>query len=607
MHDLSGGGVERMRLSLIEALRERGLSVSLILGRREGPLETHIPTDLSVISLNASRTILELRRLNIAISEIKPDILVASLDHNNIVALLAKASTSADFRLIICQHNALSAELALGWKYGLVPLLYKLLHKYSDAVVAVSRGVANDLCHVAKLPRNKISVIHNPVIGTDFEEKVSAAAPHPWFSERSCPIFVFIGRLTRQKDVGTLLLAMQRLLRRRDARLILVGEGDQLDELRRMTKRYDISYAVDFVGFQSNPLPWIKNADALISSSRYEGLGNAIIEALACGTPVIATDCSHGPAEILLEGTLGTLVPVGDFEALAEAMENLNRNEVDTASLLGRAGDFTASACAREHIKLFERVLGGSKRSIRVLGIHLSPLSAKQAAEVIIGECNPRSVKLLVTPNIDHVRLMRRAAFADAYSVAELICADGFPVLLYARLRGLCLTTRVTGCDVFSSLISHPQICMHRLYCVVESKKTLDAARAWFDDAGFGSRVEIACAPVGLTDNIEAQITLVRSIREFEPSIVILTLGAPVSEEFAHRYRHILPPCWIMCVGQALRVHLGLTCRAPFLLRKIGLEWLWRVYCEPSRLSARYVRALLWFPIAICLDRSGRF
>jgi exopolysaccharide biosynthesis WecB/TagA/CpsF family protein len=602
MHDLSGGGVERMRLSLIAALRAHGIVVSLVLGRRRGPLERELPADLPVVDLQASRTMYEIPGLARFLRQCRPDILVSSLDHNNIAALIAHAWSGLATRLVICQHNALSAERSLGWKYRLVPLAYKLLHHSADAIVAVSRGVANDLCDFANMPRSKISVIYNPVIGPDFAAQSDGAAPHPWFVARTCPVFVFIGRLTAQKDAVTLLLAMQRLLRRQKARLILVGAGEDLGKLRSMAEQRDIGHAVEFVGFQSNPLPWIRHADALVSPSRYEGLGNAIIEALACGTPVIATDCPHGPAEILLEGALGTLVPVGDFEALAEAMARVGHDNADQASLTSRATAFTASACAAAHIKLFEKVVAGRNRSVQAFGVELSPLRADQVADTIVCDHNPQSVKLMVTPNIDHVRLLRRRDFAAAYATAHFVCPDGFPVLLYARMRGLHLTTRVTGCDVFKALLRHPDLAKHRIYCLVESAATMDRARDWFAARDLETKVEIACAQAGLARSQEGQVALVQRICDFAPTILVLTLGAPVSEEFAHRHRHLLPPCWILCVGQALRIELNLVRRAPPLWRRLGLEWLWRVCSEPARLSGRYARALLWFPVAIWHD-----
>ena len=311
MHDLSGGGVERMRLTLIAELRSRGLNVSLVLGRKQGPLVPSLPTDLKTVVLGTKRSVFAVSRLVSFLLSEKPDILVSSLDHNNIAALLARLFVGSSTGLIICQHNALACERKTGWKYAAVPWLYWLLHRVADGIVAVSRGVADDLSVTAWIARPRISVIYNPVIEKGFFERAAGPAPHMWLARKDCPVFVFVGRLTAQKDAITLLQAMEMVLRRCKAKLILLGEGKEEQALRQFTIKAGIAHSIAFVGFQTNPLPWIRHADALISSSRYEGLGNAIVEALACGTHVIATDCPHGPAEVLLDGKLGSACSAG--------------------------------------------------------------------------------------------------------------------------------------------------------------------------------------------------------------------------------------------------------------------------------------------------------
>ncbi len=606
MHDLSGGGVERMRLALISALRARGVEVRLVVACRNGPLLALLPKDLPLTELGAFSTMRAIPKLARFLRDAQPDILVSSLDHNNIAAMIARVMSGSAARLVICQHNALSAERALGWKYRLVPLAYRLLRPSANAVVAVSRGVANDLCALSGIRRSKISVIYNPVIAEDFDQKSHSEPPHSWLAEKTCPVFVFVGRLSAQKDAFTLLAAMQLLLRQFKARLILVGDGEDELSLRRDAIRRGIAHAVAFAGFQLNPLPWIRQADALVSSSRYEGLGNAIVEALACGTQVIATDCPHGPSEVLLEGELGALVPVGDAEAMADAMAHVLTGRVDSAKLQARAASFTAATCAEAHLALFRRIMVGRGRIVHALGMDLSPFSVDQVVNRIIQEPGDGGPRILVTPNLDHVRLLRRPDFAAAYAAAHLVCPDGLPVLLYARLRGLKLRARVTGCEVFGQLMRHPGLPMQRLFLVVESPTTETAARAWAAGLGIADRITIAVAPPGLMSDVSAQNALVRRVCEARPTILVVTLGAPVSEVFVHQHRHALPPCWALCLGQALRVELRLAQRAPLAWQRLGLEWLWRLRHEPRRLFGRYARDIAWFPVAIWRDISGR-
>jgi exopolysaccharide biosynthesis WecB/TagA/CpsF family protein len=605
MQDLSGGGVERMRLTLAATLQARGLDVSLVVGTRQGPLMALLPQNMPVLELGTARTWQAIPRLARFLRDSQPDIIISSLDHNNIAAMIARVLSGSAARLIVCQHNALSAERVLGWKYRLVPLAYRMLHRSANAVVAVSRGVANDLA-VSGIPRAKISVIYNPVVDGDFAAKCAGPPPYPWLANKIGPVFVSVGRLTAQKDPYTLLAALRILLDKAKARLILVGEGEAEPALRRYAIKRGIAHAVAFVGYQINPLPWIMHADALISSSRYEGFGNAIVEALACGTQVIATDCPHGPSEVLLEGALGTLVPVGDVEALAEAMAHVTTKTVDAAKLRARAAAFTASACADAHLNLFRRIVVGRSQIVHALGMDLSPLSPEQVVNRLVEMPGPDCVRLMVTPNLDHVRLLRRPDFAAAYADAHLVCPDGLPVLLYARMRGLKLRTRVTGCEVVALLLRHAGLRQHRLFLVVESAATERAAHAWAQCVGMTDRVTIAVAPPSLGTDDQAQDALVRRIRKAWPTILMMTLGAPVSEVFVHRHRHSLPNCWGLCVGQALRVELRLAQRAPVAWRKAGLEWLWRLRREPRRLAGRYARALAWFPVAVWRDLAGR-
>ena len=595
MHDLSGGGVERMRLALIAELRARGLAVMLILGHRKGALDSLVPPDLPVVVLGRQGTLRAVIPLAQALRRVRPDVLVASLDHNNVTALLAGWVSRARTKVVICQHNALSAETAIGWKYRAIPWLYWLLQKHAAGIVAVSRGVADDLAAVAGIERTRITPIYNPVISGDFAARAAGGPPHAWLADKQGPVLMFAGRLTAQKDPALLLDAMALLP---DARLIMLGEGPLCGELEDQANRLGIAPRVLFAGFAANPLPWIAHAACLVLPSRYEGLGNVLIEALACGTPVVATDCPHGPSEILQAGRFGTLVAIEDSAGLAGAVRRMLEQKPDRNALKRRAGDFTAAACADAHQALFRQVM--APHAPRAFGVRLSPLDAPQVIGRVMGE-TASALRLIVTPNIDHVRLLRQNTFAAAYAGAEIVCPDGFPVLLYARLRGLALARRVTGCALFAHLTEHELLPAKRVVIVTESASSEDAVRRWSRARGLG-KLRVLTAPDGLARNPAAQAALAHAISAEAPDILVMTLGAPVSEVFVHAHRHILPPCWALCVGQAVRVHLGLTQRASPLWQRLGLEWLWRLQQEPRRLLGRYVSDLAWFPVAVVRD-----
>jgi exopolysaccharide biosynthesis WecB/TagA/CpsF family protein len=605
MHDLAGGGVERMRLALIAELRGRGVPTCLIVRTRDGPLARLLPADLQVIELGCAGMLRSVPRLGRVLRNLRPRILLASLDHNNVTALLAGAWAPGT-QVVICQHNALSAEARSGWKYRIIPFLYWLLQHRAAGIVAVSHGVADDLARAAWIPRTRITPIYNPVIGADFATRMAGEVRHRWFGDGGPPVCVFAGRLTAQKDPGLLVEAIAAVATAREVRLLVMGEGPLRAALQAQAQALGVARIVEFLGFQANPLPWIREAACLVSTSRYEGLGNVLIEALACGTPVVATDCPHGPAEILSGGAVGILVPVGDAVALAGAISQVLANPPKADDLRRRAAAFTAAACAEAHLALFDE-LGVGRPLRHGFGLQFSSLSAQAVVERVV-ECPPSSgPNLVVTPNIDHVRLLRRPAFAAACQGARLVCPDGFPVLAYAQLRGLRVSQRVTGCEIFSLLAGHAALPLKRLLVVVESLPTERAVLSWARARGL-SRVEVITAPLGLEQHVSAQLRLVEAICRAQPDILVMTLGAPVSEVFVHQHRETLPNCWALCVGQAVRVHLGLVRRAPYRWQRAGLEWLWRVLQEPRRLSQRYAKAAFWFPLAVAVDivKGGR-
>jgi exopolysaccharide biosynthesis WecB/TagA/CpsF family protein len=526
---------------------------------------------------------------------VRPDILVSSLDHNNIAALLAGTLSLVGTRVFVCQHNFLSRERSLGWKYYVVPLLYRLLSRGATGMIAVSDGVAADLAATAGIRRSRITTIFNPVIGPDFVTRAAGPAPHRWLASREGQVFVFVGRLVDQKDPQTLLHGFA-MLRNSAARLILLGDGPLRQALVALAARLGIDGRVLFAGHQLNPLPWILYADALVLTSRYEGFGNVIVEALACGTPVIATDCCAGPAEILDQPGYGTLIAPGDARALAAAMAAHRKSRFSTAIMRRRADMFSVERCADRHVSLFQ-----SKRlaGCTIFGLQFIRLHAHQIVRHVIDSAPGDGVRLVVTPNADHIRLLRQSAFAAACQSADIVCADGFPVALYAWARGLGMLSRVTGCDILHLLLADEELRRHRVLLVAESLRTM---RAWNARYGTARNMQALLAPPRLLQDEGAQMRLARQAGACGATILIMALGAPVSEIFIHRQRGILPPCWALCVGQAARVELGLVGRAPPMFRALACEWLWRLVQEPRRMAARYFKCMIWFPVAVARD-----
>ena len=189
-----------------------------------------------------------------------------------------------------------------------------------------------ELVHVGRSPlvgsRFLIEVVHNPIVTTELRELVAEPLGHPWFGPGQVPVVLGVGRLAPQKDFGTLIRAFARVIVRRPCRLMILGDGPERASLEAIVAERGLTGSVDLPGWISNPYPYMAHAGVFVLSSRWEGLPSVLIEALFCEVPVVATDCLSGPREILEGGRYGALVPVGDEEALAAAIETALAGEL---------------------------------------------------------------------------------------------------------------------------------------------------------------------------------------------------------------------------------------------------------------------------------------
>ncbi len=238
----------------------------------------------------------------------------------------------------------------------------------------------------------------------------------------------------------------------------------------------------------------------------------------------------------------------------------------------------------------------------RPFGLSLSTASAAEIARVALWQ--PRAARdgvgLVVTPNIDHVaRLRRTPELMSAYRSAALIVCDGWPVRSYARLRGLDVQ-RVTGCDIAAQLLRVASYApWQRLFFVLDSERTAGALRTWAAGRGIAAQVACFVPPFGFEHDDAVCRALSGAIRAHGTTLLLMGVGAPRSEVFVDRFRDALPACWAFCVGQAVKIELGLVNRAPRAVQALRLEWLWRVVQEPRRLARRYAVSSVGFLLAV--------
>lgn len=355
---LAGGGAERVMLNLAQGFAERGYAVDLVLATKTGPYLGDVPDSVRLVGLDRSRVSLSVPKLISYLSAERPEVVISAMTHCNVAAIAASLLSRGSIPVIGTEHVALlesqiHMDRRVEW---LLQPLARILYPRARCIIAVSYGVANQLYASLKLEKEKLAVVYNPVVGESLLQSSNERLDDPWFEASAPPVVLAVGRLSTQKDFGTLVRAFSLVRRRRQARLLILGEGEKRDELQRLVDALSLSTDTQLMGFVRNPYKYMKNAKVFVLSSRYEGLGNVIIEAMACGTPIVSTDCPSGPAEILENGRWGRLVPVGDAEAMASAIEAV-LDEAVHPDVTTRADDFTIQKSVDGYARVIERAL----------------------------------------------------------------------------------------------------------------------------------------------------------------------------------------------------------------------------------------------------------
>ena len=355
---LGGGGAERIMLELARELARRRFAVDLLVTRGGGAFWGSVPGNVRLLNLNSWKVVTSLPGLVRYVRRARPAVLLSTLEASNVTALLAKRFFARDLRLIVRQEVHCTAQFrARGLRIRMATVAMKRLLPAADGVIAGSSGVAEDLRRT--VPRaGPVWTVPNPMVTPELLEKARAPVDHPWFGDPRAPVVLTAGRLVAQKDQATLIRAFAAVRKTRPARLMVLGDGPDRGRLETLACELGVRDDVDFRGFQSNPFACMARAQVFALSSAYEGLPAVLIEAMACGTPVVSTDCPSGPREILEGGRWGRLAPVGDWRALARAIRDTLDEPIAPARLIARAGHYSAAASLTRHLELFDCVAG---------------------------------------------------------------------------------------------------------------------------------------------------------------------------------------------------------------------------------------------------------
>jgi glycosyltransferase involved in cell wall biosynthesis len=382
---LRGYGADHILLNLAIGLAKRGVKVDLLLA--DGSSKSSLPSipSFRTIDFKSSRysPIRNILKLKQYLTKCEPDILLSSIHFNNIVAASALVLSGASSKLILRQANTLNEQfkdypLLIGF---LIRVLTKLAYKRADLVLAQCKGMLNDLTDFMSVDPQKIKVIYNPTLTSDIYYKAQEAVYHRWLEAKDGPIILAAGRLKPQKDFATLLKAFAFVRQNvQNAKLLILGEGPQRRTLESIAVALGIENDVDLAGFKENPYPYISSADVFVSSSRYEGLPNILIEALALGKKIVATSCQGGTAEVLKYGKYGMLVPVGSpyqmGEAILQSLTQPSASHLHTEAL----EDFLQDSQVEEYVSIFFSLLDISGRERWVAPEPLSFLSSQNSS-----------------------------------------------------------------------------------------------------------------------------------------------------------------------------------------------------------------------------------
>lgn len=337
-----GRGVERVNVTLAQALASRGIEVDVVAASAKGPYFDELNGKTRLVDLGVKKTVASLPGLISYLKRNQPKAMLSAPDSGSLVALWARRLAGADCRSVVATHAVLSRSLEQKpWlNRALFRSLLRGTYRQADAIVAVSEQAADDLATLSRVPRADIQVIANPVVTDELKQASQKPVGHNWLDNSDLPVILSVGRLNKEKNYEALIRAFASLHARSEAKLIILGEGDERVALSTLASELGVAEDVDLPGFVDNPYGFMTRADLLAVSSHYEALPTVLIEAMACGCPVVSVDCPGGVREIVDHGRFGRLVPVGDDEALAEAMLMTMHNPTDPAPLKERAMEF---------------------------------------------------------------------------------------------------------------------------------------------------------------------------------------------------------------------------------------------------------------------------
>jgi glycosyltransferase involved in cell wall biosynthesis len=350
------GGISHVMLNLMNALVDEGVHVDLLLNHARIPELANVRKEINIVRLGETDGFMRIPALSDYLRKRQPTVLLTNREPAVRSAALALRFSGASTRMAIRVGTAVSIALRRRhfFKRWLRQTAMVYCYRRAGLIIANSYGVAEDVSTITKIPLGKIHIINNPTVSDDILAEAEEPIDHPWFAPGSPPVILGVGRLARQKDFATLIRAFAKVRAQRDCRLVILGEGKERHNLIILADELHVAQHVDLPGHVSNPFAYMKRAAQFVLSSAWEGSPNVLIQALALGLPVVATDCRSGPREILANGRYGPLAPVGDAEALCREMLHTLDNPLEKPFLQAAAEPFRVDTCTRAYMKAMD-------------------------------------------------------------------------------------------------------------------------------------------------------------------------------------------------------------------------------------------------------------
>lgn len=349
------GGIGGNIANLVTAWSALGIGIQVLVERDDGPYCARIRRYADVALMRTSHALLGIPGLCRSLRNFDPHAVITPNSRLTVLAIRTRMFCRHRFQLTANVHNTYSRMFERLDAGKRARRLARIRHYYArcDRIIGVSHGVSEDFASLAGMPSENIHTIHNPVVTQDLLESARTPVAEPWFNEAaSTPVVLNVGRLEQQKDQLTLVSAFEQVRTHRSCRLVLIGEGRDRRRIEARIAQSPFRGDIALLGHRDNPYAYMARASIFVLSSLWEGFGNVLVEAMACGIPVVSTDCPHGPREILEDGRLGLLVAPQDPDAMADAIIRTLDDPPPASLLMQAANQYHADRIARKYLEV---------------------------------------------------------------------------------------------------------------------------------------------------------------------------------------------------------------------------------------------------------------